>query len=98
MGGHSPAAKVKGPGGVGTGGGAQNGAKWPELRVVEHGDLPLGEERLDLRGLALWMLLGALQTTGDAHQDLALALEQLLPRRYWRQALEGADPTLGPAD
>jgi hypothetical protein len=33
----------------------------------------------DRRGLALWMLTGALQTAGDAHQNVALALEQLMP-------------------
>ena len=38
----------------------------------------------DRRGLALWMLTWALQTAGDAHRNVALALEQLMPRRYLR--------------
>ena len=46
------------------------------------------------RGLAFWMFGGALQTLGNAHEDLALALEQLMPARYWREMLKGTGKTL----
>ena len=46
----------------------------------------------DRRGLDLWMLTFALGIVGEALQDLALALEQLMPRRYWRTLARGLDP------
>ena len=60
--------------------------------IINHGDNPgLFRDYSDRRGLALWMVIGALQTAGDAHADLALALEQLLPRRYWLAMMAGLD-------
>ena len=46
----------------------------------------------DRRGLDLWMLTVALATTGGALEDLALALEQLPPRRHWRALTDSRGP------